>query len=476
MCRIGRPLLHPQNQRGLGVQVFGTPIVDDKRGVVTGIAVADDARVHVENPKEHRDEHDVGVVLADGGVEGLHDAFGTVNVGRQRAEKAVGDGHQQRGGNPLAGNVADAEQQLVVADVVVVQVAAHELSWILQPTDIYGFVILCQFVGGQQRLLDFAGDGELVLNVLLLGTHLVELPQVLDRTVGDEHHRKDACKGHQCENEAGPPYSLVHFTVGNREGQGHVLAVNFFRENVGFDPPFDRIRRSHQHRAVAGNQRTVAVRMEFDAPDNAGEGVKRDIRDNQTHRLAVLVPNGKTIGNHLIHAAGVVIVGIAPEARLRRHPFLEPFHLEVVVLRAPQLFGDQRVTALVVTDVGLEPVPFFGIVIRLEGDARTHNAAAGLHRVTGDFVHCLGIVKGIFCQRPHGFHGSLNLPHADENRSLGALQGEFRPFLSHLECFFPDVEIVGHTDQHQRKNDDEHLQEFLLRKAIFVGGGGHYRH
>ena len=83
------------------------------------------------------------------------------------------DGHQQSGGDPFAGNIPDAEDEFVVADVVIIQVATHKLGWHLQTADIDFLGYVWKRIGRQQRLLDVAGDGEFVLNVLLLGTHLV---------------------------------------------------------------------------------------------------------------------------------------------------------------------------------------------------------------------------------------------------------------------------------------------------------------
>jgi len=128
-----------------------------------------------------------------------------------------------------------------------------------------------------------------------------------------------------------------------------------------------------------------------------------------------------------------------------------------------------------VADVGLEPVSFFRVVVCDEGDARAHDAGAGLHGVAGDVVHRVWIVKGVFRHRSHGVHGGLNLPHADVDGSLCILQRELRPPFRGMERLAPDVEVVGDTDQRQHEDGDEYLQKFLLRELVVafrVGHGG----
>ena len=109
-------------------------------------------------------------------------------MGRQGAEQTVRDGHQQGGGHPFAGDVSNAEKQLVAPHVVVVKVAAHILGGNLQPAHIHFGDGGCGGTRRQQRLLDFAGDGQLVLDMLLLDAYFVQFPQVLHGTVGNEKH------------------------------------------------------------------------------------------------------------------------------------------------------------------------------------------------------------------------------------------------------------------------------------------------
>ena len=106
------------------------------------VTIAHRSRIQVHDSQKQSDEHDVGVVVADGIVKSRHDVFRTVVLCRQRAEQTVGNCHQKRGGNTFSGHIPDAEQQLVITHIVVEQVAANILGWHLQTFDVYYFSIL----------------------------------------------------------------------------------------------------------------------------------------------------------------------------------------------------------------------------------------------------------------------------------------------------------------------------------------------
>ena len=98
----------------------------DKQGcIVACIAVVQVACGQVEHSDEEGDEH-VGLVHADHcSVHGCDNFVGLRLAGGDGAEHSPGDCHEKRGGHTFARDVADAEEELLVAEVEVEQVAAH---------------------------------------------------------------------------------------------------------------------------------------------------------------------------------------------------------------------------------------------------------------------------------------------------------------------------------------------------------------
>ena len=119
-------------------------------------------------------------------------------------------------------------------------------------------------------------------------------------------------------------------------------------------------------------------------------------------------------------------------------------------------------------DIDFVPVPLLGIVVLLEGDARTHDAGTGLQGVAGYIEHVIGVVKGVFHQRLHGIHHGLNLPQASENHVFGIFQRKFRPGFSSAERVVPHVEIVRQADNEQDNNGDGNFAKLFLCKTVFV--------
>ena len=110
------------------------------------IAIAQMSRLQVEHTDEDRHEHVGGVLVAGRLVDGLHDACGIVVVGRVRSEQRTGARHQHGRGRTLAADIANAEEQLPVADKVVEQVASH-LSGRRQRTEDIHLVVVQMLFG-----------------------------------------------------------------------------------------------------------------------------------------------------------------------------------------------------------------------------------------------------------------------------------------------------------------------------------------
>ena len=129
------------------------------------VAVVEATRLQVDQSDEHGDKHALLVALRQYVVH-ARGYLGRLHVLRgQNAEQASGLGHEQRGGNALAADVAHTEIQLVVEYQVAIEVAAH-----LAGGGHRGIHVEALPGGedvGHHRHLDVAGNAQLTLYALL---------------------------------------------------------------------------------------------------------------------------------------------------------------------------------------------------------------------------------------------------------------------------------------------------------------------
>ena len=98
---------------------------DDNRRVVSATAVAQTTRRQVEHTDEHGDEDVRVVTLTRRLIDGLHDTGRIGFMRRERTEQRVDYAHHHRRWCTLATDITDTEEQLLVAEVIVIQVATH---------------------------------------------------------------------------------------------------------------------------------------------------------------------------------------------------------------------------------------------------------------------------------------------------------------------------------------------------------------
>ena len=94
------------------MHVVRRPGPADQRRVVSGIAILEMSGIKIENTREERAEHVAGVAFGHRVVEHAEDLVRTVLQMSEASEQRQHDRHVQRGGNALARNVADAEEEL----------------------------------------------------------------------------------------------------------------------------------------------------------------------------------------------------------------------------------------------------------------------------------------------------------------------------------------------------------------------------
>ena len=101
---------------------------DDRQLVVSGARARHAALRQIEHQALHRDEHAARVLLGELIVEATQNLGGVGDVPRERTQDGHGDGHEERGRNPLPRHVAQRDDDAVVGGAQhFIEVAANLL-------------------------------------------------------------------------------------------------------------------------------------------------------------------------------------------------------------------------------------------------------------------------------------------------------------------------------------------------------------
>ena len=161
-------ILNADGQIGLDIQQLTLAVGSNQRGgIVGGIAIGQVVGTQVEHAHEGRNKHHRFVGRCDGVVHLAHDIGCILIIACQIAEEGTCNSHVERGGHTFTGHVADDEEQFVVLDDEVVEVAAHLLGGGHRGKEIQ--IVAFREYGGQHAHLYVVGNGELTLQSLLAG-------------------------------------------------------------------------------------------------------------------------------------------------------------------------------------------------------------------------------------------------------------------------------------------------------------------
>ena len=160
---------------------------------MAGIAIAQPPCRQVEHADEEGDEHIGLVVLTQQLVQYLHDVCRIVYLHRGDTEQRVRLGHDDGRRHALAADVADAEEQFLVADEEVEQVAADLTGWCqrAKDVDVVAFREWWKLLG-QHRLLNFPGYLQFAADALLLHVGTLQLHDVERGAVCDEDNQQES--------------------------------------------------------------------------------------------------------------------------------------------------------------------------------------------------------------------------------------------------------------------------------------------
>ena len=152
---------HCQWQIGLHVELEHF-IGSHDGGVVASVAVVQATSGQVEHTDEEGDKHARLIALAHRMVNHLHDAGGITLAGTNGTEQRVSHRHHQRRGHALAAGIANAEEELVVAQEEVVDVASHLAGGNQSAGNVD--IAMAQVLVGQHVALDALGHLELTVD------------------------------------------------------------------------------------------------------------------------------------------------------------------------------------------------------------------------------------------------------------------------------------------------------------------------
>ena len=159
------------------ITLDGQRLSRNERRFMTGIAVIEMAGTQVEYAYEHRHEVACRVLVTEIVIHRLHDGCGTVALSGLAPEHGTHDGHHQGCGNSLAADIANTEQEAVVAEEEVVEVATYLACRIDK-----GMEADVASLGeglGEQGHLDAVGNFEFLLYGGFLGSGCLQLLHIL---------------------------------------------------------------------------------------------------------------------------------------------------------------------------------------------------------------------------------------------------------------------------------------------------------
>ena len=158
-----------------------------------GVAIMEMSVREVQDADKECDEHVLVVLLSERVVDLGRDQMRVLFVRRDATEEGPDRRHDKRSRNTFSADIADAEEEFVVADIEIIQIAADLLRRIDHAIDIQ-----IQAVGKrrkdlrQHRALDRLSDLQFVHHSLLL---VVRGDQILDITpamIHDKNQQREA--------------------------------------------------------------------------------------------------------------------------------------------------------------------------------------------------------------------------------------------------------------------------------------------
>ena len=457
--------------------------VQHEGSVVTCIAIAEQTRRQVEHSDEERHEHVGLVVLARRLVDGLHHVGGVVLVGRGRTEQRVYDPHQHGCCRSLAADVADAEEQLLVADIVVIEVAAdltggfqHSLQ--LQALD-------AQLALWQHALLYLTGHAQLAVDAFLLGIHLLQPLQVLRRTPHNQSGKDETQDNRQHQHHAHHAQSAEDFVVvqhidehpvgisAHRRVEDMILmTILALHHEVVFLVLvfFQQWQHLSEQRRVLARQQVVFARyqktlgglIDFLLVHDVFQDAEGDIGEDDTDDALGRITDRSAVGCR--HAVDFHMVGVrlGPKRLAGSQRSLVILLLEIFPLLFCHLYRHDGV-ATPARRIGFEVLSFGRIVVGGKGNAATPEQGVVLHDSPRDVEHPIRLVQRFAHHPRHVVDGHLGLHQLVADTKVDGVHLHIHHSLHRsLDEVLGGIEHETHHQLQQQycRHDDREVQIF----------------
>ena len=347
------------------------------------VAIVEAARAEVKDTRKQGDEHVLLVSLAAEAVVHLTDNLRrTIHVRRETAKDGASHRHHDRRRHAFAAHVAHAEEQPVVADIEVKQVAAYLLGRDDLAVGVEVLVVgewreTCR----QHRHLNLTGDVQLVLHALVASRRFDET-FVVPSGVPDNQHQHSQTQQHQQAYDTAYMIQVAEeFLLRDDDFDMPPRGINLFLKDVVLAPGYG-VRCGNDLHARVRADGVIAVRINLQIVGYVLQLVQRHVDTYYRHHLSAPVAHGVRAAHHVGLRTRVVQVRFAPPAAVVYKAVLPPFHLRVVVRSTTYL---TRVYAVLGKSAAarFEERANLGEVIRHECHRHARVRAQRAHRQTG---------------------------------------------------------------------------------------------
>ena len=136
---------------------------------MAAIAVFQKSCFQVVRSNKQCDKHAGVVLIGQSLVHLTHDTVRFIHMGRDDTEQTTRHSHHQGGWDALSRYVADTEEELIVADIEIIEIASNGLGWSQTAVDINVITIWIRWEDlRKHRHLDVAGHLQFTLDTTFL--------------------------------------------------------------------------------------------------------------------------------------------------------------------------------------------------------------------------------------------------------------------------------------------------------------------
>ena len=181
---------YTNRQVGICFQHLDTFIAYQHRSVMSCVAVVQFASSQIQHAHKHGNKHVILILPFQDTIDAVHYLCGFINMSRSHAEQCLCRCHKQRCRHTLTAYVANAEEQLLITDKVIVKVTAYLLGRLQEAihVNVLTLCIRSSFLR-QHGHLYVTGNAQLAKQTRLAGSCLLQLCHIIGKRMLHLHER-----------------------------------------------------------------------------------------------------------------------------------------------------------------------------------------------------------------------------------------------------------------------------------------------